>query len=85
MCKGLALTREENGLDLTVPPLYVCDGPAPDPAKIHVGPRVGIDYAEEAVDFPWRFWAEEDGYAVFDLDGTLLDSNGVWLDIDVEF
>ena len=21
----------------------------------------------------------------FDLDGTLLDSNGVWLDIDVEF
>ena len=22
---------------------------------------------------------------IFDLDGTLLDSNGVWLDIDVEF
>ena len=21
----------------------------------------------------------------FDLDGTLLDSNGVWLDIDIEF
>lgn len=65
LCKGLALTRAENGLDLTVPPLYVCDGPAPDPDKVHVGPRVGIDYAQEAVDFPWRFWAEEDGYAVF--------------------
>lgn len=65
LCKGLALTRTENGLDLTVPPLYVCDGPAPDPANVHVGPRVGIDYAEEAVDFPWRFWAEEDGYAIF--------------------
>ena len=65
LCRGLALTRGENGLDLTAPPLYVCRGPAPDPTKIHVGPRVGIDYAEEAVDFPWRFWAEEDGYAVF--------------------
>lgn len=65
LCKGLALTRAENGLALTGPPLYVCDGPVPDPAQVRVGPRVGIDYAQEAVDFPWRFWAEEDGYAVF--------------------
>ena len=26
------------------------------PGPIHAGPRVGIDYAEEAVHFPWRFW-----------------------------
>ena len=24
----------------------------------HTGKRIGIDYAEEAVDFPWRFWLE---------------------------
>ena len=58
VCKGLDLTREQNGLDLTSShnPLYVCDGPAPK--QIQVGKRIGIDYAEEAVDFPWRFWIE---------------------------
>lgn len=60
LCKGLALTREQNGLDLTASdsPLYVCGGPAPD--VILVGKRVGIDYAEEAADFPWRFWVDTD-------------------------
>ena len=24
----------------------------------HTGKRIGIDYAQEAVDFPWRFWLE---------------------------
>ena len=59
VCKGLVLTREQNGLDLTAPGsrLYVCGGPVP--AQIHTGKRIGIDYAQEAVDFPWRFWLEE--------------------------
>ncbi len=58
LCKGLRLTRAENGLDLTDRDsgLYVCPGPAP--AEIFVGKRVGIDYAQEARDFPWRFWCE---------------------------
>ena len=58
LCQGLVLAREQNGLDITDShgPLYVCDGPAP--SHIQVGKRVGIDYAEEAVDFPWRFWME---------------------------
>ena len=42
--------------------LYVCRGPAPQ--EIHTGKRIGIDYAQEAIDFPWRFWftpREEEG------------------------
>jgi len=58
LCKGLALTRAENGLDLLGDELYVMDAPPPA-AQIHVGKRIGIDYAQEAVDFPWRFWLEE--------------------------
>lgn len=56
LCRGLLLTRAQNGLDLTrlESGLYVCAGTAP--AHIQAGKRVGIDYAEEAVDFPWRFW-----------------------------
>ena len=26
----------------------------------HTGKRIGIDYADEAIDFPWRFWTTED-------------------------
>ena len=61
VCKGLLLTRAHNGLDLLAPgtPLLVCDGPIPDPARIRVGKRIGIDYAEEAADFPWRFYLED--------------------------
>ena len=58
LCRGLDLTRAQNGLDMLAPdsPLYVCDGPAPQ--AIQVGKRIGIDYAEEAIHFPWRFWTE---------------------------
>ena len=55
-----ALTRAYDGLDLTDPagPLTVRPGEPPQPSDILVGKRVGIDYAGEAADFPWRFWVE---------------------------
>lgn len=66
LCKGLSLTKAENGLDLTEDTLYLCDSPLDFGAPLtelpqeHIcaGPRIGIDYAEEARDFPWRFWLE---------------------------
>ena len=68
LCKGLALTTAENGLDLTGDTLFVCDAPAdlglpcppPQKERLRVGPRIGVDYAEEARDFPWRFWLEKE-------------------------
>ena len=65
-CRALDLTRAENGLDLTADVLFLCDGPEdvglpPVDAGSYIlrtGKRIGIDYAEEAVDFPWRFWLE---------------------------
>jgi DNA-3-methyladenine glycosylase len=65
LCKALHLTREQNGLDLTGQELFLCDFPEdaglpclPPPAgeRLACGPRIGIDYAEEARDFPWRFY-----------------------------
>ena len=66
LCKGLSLTTVENGLDLTGDTLFVCESPADMgyPASLYgkericAGPRIGVDYAEEARDFPWRFWLE---------------------------
>lgn len=68
VCKGLSLTRCENGQDLMEDSLFVCDTLAelgitpmePQKERLCAGPRIGIDYAEEARDFPWRFWLEKE-------------------------
>lgn len=55
LCKALRLDRSLNGADLTGGTLFAADdGFVPE--TIHTGKRIGIDYAEEAVDFPWRFY-----------------------------
>ena len=68
VCQALALTRAENGLDLTGDTLFLCGAPEdaglppfmpPARERLVTGPRIGIDYAEEARDFPWRFRLEE--------------------------
>lgn len=59
LCQALHITRQENGIDLTASgTLYVLPGRIS--GEIQTGPRIGIDYAEEAADFPWRFWVEPD-------------------------
>jgi len=55
LCKGLSLTTAQNGLSLLGEELYVLDS-GERPQNIHVSKRIGIDYAEEAADFPWRFY-----------------------------
>jgi DNA-3-methyladenine glycosylase len=68
VCQALDLTRAENGLDLTGDTLFVCDAaedmglPCPDhlPEQILAGPRIGVDYAEEDRDLPWRFRLEKE-------------------------
>ena len=56
LCKALALTRADDGESVLSPngSLYLLD--APPVERFHTGPRIGIDYAEEAIHFPWRFW-----------------------------
>lgn len=58
LCRGLDLTRAQNGLDLTASAggLYVCTGSPPASKAVKTGRRIGIDYAQEAINFPWRFY-----------------------------
>lgn len=69
VCRALGLTRAENGLDLTGDVLFLCDRPedaglppfpVPEGEAVVTGPRIGVDYAEEARDFPWRFRLEQE-------------------------
>lgn len=55
VCMALGLTRAQNGLDLMGEELFLWDDGSPVPA-FRTGKRIGIDYAEEAADFPWRFY-----------------------------
>ena len=54
LCKAMAIDRGLDGHNLTKPPLYVLPRDR-EIDEISRGPRIGIDYAEEAKDFPWRF------------------------------
>ena len=61
LCQGLGITRADNGLSAEHPSLYLCDQLPGYPdlrssLSISTGPRIGIDYAQEAVEFPWRFY-----------------------------
>lgn len=66
-CKGLSVDGSLNQADLTGGELFICTSPTdaglpevtPPHYTIHTGKRIGIDYAEEAIDFPWRFWLEK--------------------------
>ena len=68
VCKGFSLTRDENRMDLMSDELFVSDtldelgitSPELPQERLCAGPRIGIDYAEEARDFPWRFWLEKE-------------------------
>ena len=72
VCKGFSLSKTENSTDLTGDTLFVCDSladialpcPQQNPQeKICAGQRIGVDYAEEAKDYPWRFWLEKEDTA----------------------
>lgn len=64
VCAGLNIDRTLNDLPYGSDELFLCehlsDVGLPDraevPLEIKSGKRIGIDYAEEAVDFPWRFY-----------------------------
>ena len=69
VCKAFAITRSQNRWDLVEGEgLFLCDSPEdvglPCPAagreRMCAGPRIGVDYAEEAKEFPWRFWLEKE-------------------------
>ena len=59
-CRALAIDRALNTADLAGEELFVCTSPAdaglpevtPPHYTMHTGKRIGIDYAEEAADFP---------------------------------
>nr|WP_099470138.1 DNA-3-methyladenine glycosylase [Konateibacter massiliensis] len=61
LCGALGLDRSFNGVDLCGDKLYVEEG-EPEAFGIITTKRIGIDYAEEAKDYPYRFYIEGNEY-----------------------
>jgi DNA-3-methyladenine glycosylase len=56
LCIALGIDRRLDGADLLGDRIWIEAGRRVRPARIATGPRVGIDYAEDWVARPWRFW-----------------------------
>ncbi len=56
LCIALGIDRRLDGADLRGDRIWLEPGRRVPPAAIEAGPRVGIDYAEDWIAQPWRFW-----------------------------
>ena len=62
LCIALDIKRELNGEDLTNNKIWLEDYKTFSSAEIKIGKRIGIDYAAEFAEKPWRFWLKNNEY-----------------------
>jgi DNA-3-methyladenine glycosylase len=55
LCDALGITRKQNALLLNDSELLIEDAPLLKRTQITASPRIGVDYAEHAADWPLRF------------------------------
>ncbi len=78
LCIAMGIDRSFDGADLLGRKVWIEAGNRVPRSQILSGPRIGIDYAEEWVDKPWRFWIKGNQF-VSKSDGRALqnpDSSG---------
>ncbi|MEO6589386.1 MAG: DNA-3-methyladenine glycosylase [Pyrinomonadaceae bacterium] len=62
LCIALDIDRRFNNADLTKNEIWLEDGEQFSTEKITCGKRIGIDYAEEYAEKPWRFWIKDNPF-----------------------
>lgn len=55
LCKAYGIDRQHNAVDLTQPPLFLSEGTTKR-GKLGRSARIGVDYAEDWAEKPWRFF-----------------------------
>jgi len=74
VCRSLNIDRTSNGLDLTSSNLFLEDALPIKDADVRVGLRIGVAYAREWAERPWRFWvATSPHVSGRRVSGTILD------------
>ncbi|HEX2268253.1 MAG TPA: DNA-3-methyladenine glycosylase [Pyrinomonadaceae bacterium] len=62
LCIAMGIDRELNMADLLGDRVWLEEFQTVRPSQIEKGPRIGIDYAEEWIEKPWRFWIRGNTY-----------------------
>jgi DNA-3-methyladenine glycosylase len=62
LCMAMGITKAENKLDVTNPPLYIKNAAPVNSEEIVETTRVGVDYAGEWKNIPWRFYIKGNRY-----------------------
>jgi DNA-3-methyladenine glycosylase len=62
LCIALGIDRQLDTADLLGDRVWLEEFQSVRPSQIARGPRIGIDYAEEWIEKPWRFWIRGNSY-----------------------
>ncbi|MGE4282665.1 MAG: DNA-3-methyladenine glycosylase [Clostridia bacterium] len=62
LCIALGITIEQYGEDLCGNILYITEGDKIAHEQIVATTRINIDYAEEAIHYPWRFYIKDNRF-----------------------
>ena len=62
LCIAMGIDRQLDGADLLGDRVWLEEFETVSPRRIAKGPRIGIDYAQEWIDKPWRFWIRDNPY-----------------------
>jgi DNA-3-methyladenine glycosylase len=62
LCIAMGIDRDLNSADLLGDRVWLEEYEKISPRRIARGPRIGIDYAEQWIDKPWRFWIKGNHY-----------------------
>ncbi len=61
-CIAMGIDRKLDREDLLGERVWIEEFARIPPTRIGTGPRVGIDYAEEWIEKPWRFWLKDNPF-----------------------
>jgi DNA-3-methyladenine glycosylase len=62
LCVALGIDRNLDKADLLGDRVWIEEGISISPRQIARGPRIGIDYAEQWISKPWRFWLRDNPF-----------------------
>ncbi len=62
LCIAMGISKTHNGIDVCKPPFYIEDNSMVDSANIVETSRIGVDYAADWKDMPWRFYIKNNPF-----------------------
>lgn len=62
LCVALGIDRRLDAADLLGERVWLEEGEKVSRSQIASGPRIGIDYAQEWTNKPWRFWVKDNPF-----------------------